>query len=137
MSPARRAKPRAKPKIGFYRLQQHYPGGHLQVETARSATSPGGTIRPAMTSIGLANPADQAPTQTYQVRGLRGQPEVRQGSGPDPSERLELTQRPPSQSPATDAPWNRPRGSEFKRTRCKGFRLRSARPANRATSEDN
>ena len=51
-------KPRAKPKIGFYKPQQSYPGGHLQVETARSATSPGGTRRPAVTLIGLANPAD-------------------------------------------------------------------------------
>ena len=47
-------------------------------------------------------------------------------SGPDPSERLELTPRPPSQNPAMDAPWNCPRGSELKRTRSKGFRLRSA-----------
>ena len=31
-------KPRAKPKIGFYKPQQRYPGGHLQVEAARSAT---------------------------------------------------------------------------------------------------
>ena len=37
------------------------------------------------------NPADQELTQTYQVRGLRSQSEIRQGSGPDPSERLELT----------------------------------------------
>ena len=44
-------KPSAKPKIGFYKLQQSsfFPGGHLQVETARSATSPGGTRRPAVT----------------------------------------------------------------------------------------
>ena len=84
-------KPRAKPKIGFYKPQQSYPGGHLQVETARSATSPSGTRRPAVTLIGLANPADQELTQTYQVRGLRSQSEIRQGSGPDPSERLELT----------------------------------------------
>ena len=55
-------KPRAKPKIGFYKPQQSYPGGHLQVETARSATSPGGTRRLAVTWIGLANPADQEPT---------------------------------------------------------------------------
>ena len=91
-------KPSAKPKIGFYKPQKSCPGGHLQVETARSATSPGGTRRPAVTLIGLANPADQEPTQTYQVRGLRSQSEIRQGSGPDPSERLELNPRPPSQS---------------------------------------
>jgi hypothetical protein len=106
--------------------EESYPGRHLQVETARSATSPGGTRRPAATLIGLANPADQEATQTSQVRGLRGQSEIRQGSGPDPSERLELNPRPPSQSPAPDAPWNRPRGSELKRTHSKGFRLRSA-----------
>ena len=45
-------KPRAKPKIGFYKPQQSCPGGHLQVETARSATSSGGTRRPAVTLIG-------------------------------------------------------------------------------------
>ena len=75
--------------------EESYPGRHLQVETARSATSPGGTRRPAVTWIGLANPADQEPTQTYQVRGSRSQSEIRQGSGPDPSERLELAPRPP------------------------------------------
>ena len=57
-------KPSAKPKIGFYKLQPSYPGGHLQVETARSATSPGGTRRPAVTLVGLANPADQEPRHT-------------------------------------------------------------------------
>ena len=119
-------KPGATPKIGFYKRQQSYPSRHLEVETARSATSPGGTRRPAVTLIGLANPADQEATQTSQVRGLRGQSEIRQGSGPDPSERLELNPRPPSQSSAPDAPWNRPRGSELKRTHSKGFRLRFA-----------
>ena len=119
-------KPVAKPKIGFYKPQQSYPGGHLQVETARSAISPGGTRRPAVTLIGLANPAEEEPTQTYQIRGLRSQSEVRQGSGPDPSERLEFTPRPPRDSPAPDAPWNRPSASELKRTHSKGFRLRSA-----------
>ena len=49
-------KPSAKPKIGFYKPQQSYPGGHLQVETAMSATSPGGTRRPAITLVGLENP---------------------------------------------------------------------------------
>ena len=116
-------KPSAKPKIGFYKPQQSYPGGHLQVETARSATSPGGTRRPAVTLIGLANPADQEPTQTYQVRGLRSQSEIRQGSGPDPSERLELAPRPPRESPALDAPWNCPSASDLKRTHSKGFRF--------------
>ena len=119
-------KPSAKPKIGFYKPQQSYPGGHFQIETARSATSPGGTRRPAVTLIGLANPAEQEPTQTYQVRGLRSQSEVRHGSGPDPSERLEFVPRPPRESPAPDAPWNRPSASELKRTHSKGFRLRSA-----------
>ena len=118
-------KPVAKPKIGFYKPQQSYPGGHLQVETARSAISPGGTRRAAVTLIGLANPAEEEPTQTYQIR-LRSQSEVRQGSGPDPSERLEFTPRPPRDSPAPDAPWNRPSASELKRTHSKGFRLRSA-----------
>jgi hypothetical protein len=119
-------KPVAKPKIGFYKPQQSYPGGHLQVETARSAISPGGTRRPAVTLIGLATPAEEELTQTYQIRGLRSQSEVRQGSGPDPSERLEFTPRPPRDSPAPDAPWNRPSASELKRTHSKGFRLRSA-----------
>jgi len=120
-------KPSAKPKIGFYKPQPSYPGGHLQVETARSATSPGGTRRPAVTLIGLANPVDQEPIQTYQVRGLRRQSEIRRGSGPEPSERVELAPRPPiRQSPALDAPWNRPSASELKRTHSKGFRLRSA-----------
>ena len=115
-----------KPKIGFYKPQQRYPGGFCQIETARSATSPGGTRRPAVTLIGLAHPAGQRPTQTYQVRGSRGQSEIRQGPGPDPSERLNLSPRPPSQSSVPDAPWRRPRGSELKRTHSKGFRLRSA-----------
>ena len=119
-------KPSAKPKIRFYKPQQSYPGGHFQIETARSATSPGGTRRPAVTLIGLANPAEQEPTQTCQVRGLRSQSEVRQGSGPDPSERLEFVPRSPRESPAPDAPWNRPSASELKRTHSKGFRLRSA-----------
>ena len=45
------------------------------MEIARSAASPGGTRRPAVTLIGLANPADERPTQ-----------EVRQGPGRDPTE---------------------------------------------------
>ena len=120
-------KPAAKPKIGFYKPQQNYPGGSFQIETARSATSPGGTRRPAVTLIGLANPADARPTQTYQVRSLRGRSEVRQGTGPDPTERLELHPDPPSSSSVAKAPWNRRRGTELKKkkNRSKGFRLRS------------
>jgi len=61
-------KPSAKPKIGFYKPQQSYPGGHFQIETARSATSPGGTRRPAVTLIGFANPAEQEPTRPRHTR---------------------------------------------------------------------
>jgi hypothetical protein len=61
-------KPVAKPKIGFYKPQQSYPGGHLQVETARSAISPGGTRRPAVTLIGLATPAEEELTQISDSR---------------------------------------------------------------------
>ena len=57
---------------------------------------------------------------------MRSQSEIRQGSGPDPSERLELAPRPPRESPALDAPWNRSSASELKRTHSKGFRLISA-----------
>ena len=52
------------------------------------------------------------PTQTFQVRGLRGQ-----------SEELELTPRQPSEVPSGSAPW---RKSSLKATHGKGFRLRSA-----------
>ena len=89
--------------------------------------SPGGTRRPEVTLIGLANPADARPTQIYQVRSLRGRSEVRQGTGPDPTERLELHPDPPSSSSVANAPWNRRRGTEpkKKKNRSKGFRLRS------------
>ena len=80
-----------------------------------------------MTLIGLANPTGERLTQTYQVRSLRGQSEVCQGSGPDPSEWLELHPRPPSSSSVADAPWKRQRGPESKKKiRSKGFRLRSS-----------
>ena len=104
-------KPKADPKRTY-----------LQVETRRRTTSPGGTERPAVTLSGSTARGPE-PTQTFQVRGLRGQSEVRQGSGPNPSEELELTPRQPSEVPSGSAPW---RKSSLKATHGKGFRLRSA-----------
>ena len=104
-------KPKADPKRTY-----------LQVETRRRTTSPGGTERPAVTLSGSTARGPE-PTQTFQVRGLRGQSEVRQGSGPNPSEELELTPRQPSEVPSGSAPW---RQSSLKATHGKGFRLRSA-----------
>ena len=95
---------------------------YLQVETRRRTTSPGGTEWPAVTLSGSTERGPE-PTQTFQVRGLRGQSEVRRGSGPNPSEELELTPRQPGEVPSGSAPW---RKSSLKATHGQGFRLRSA-----------
>ena len=99
------------------------PRNFLRVETKRRAVSPRGTSRPAATLTSGELPAarNRDQSQTYQVRGLRG----REGLGPDPSERLELSARPPSESPVPDAPWRKPAGGDLKRAYGPGFRLRS------------
>ena len=103
------------------------PRNFLRVETKRRAVSPRGTSRPAVTLTSAELPAarNRDQSQTYQVRGLRGQSEVWEGLGPDPSERLELSARPPSESPVPDAPWRKPAGGDLKRAYGQGFRLRS------------